>query len=694
MINLRIPVFALALLVGVFLSLAGESEPEYRPSIIQIADDAAIEQLESQGVVVWHHRGDMVLALVPVAQTRDIRKMRGVRHVERDRYIVQAMDTARTMFGADRIGKGEDLPMPYDGTGVVVGLCDIGLDPNHIAFKDAQGNSRVKKIASFNELRNERVIVTEPDEIAAWTTDTPDNYHGTHVANIMAGSYKANNLYGMAPGADIVMTSSLGYDMGLLSGCEEILAYAKSVGKPAVINLSFSSYTGPKDGTSLFCRYLELLGQEAIVCLAAGNTGGSRVARRIDFTPGYKWRGRIVSDTGLDLMGFADAWSDDARPINACVFVYRQEKEDNGEILTPVYEGVVNGEKGPFRYLLSSRTDPEFAKYMSGEVLVEGYVNHLNGRWVTEVSYNTSCAESMSGECPDSPKYTLVVEYSADPGVHADICIDCQYSRFSTIPGYYNPQSVFSISDLCTGHNVVSVGMYNSSRWIKTLGGLVQKWNEEVPSTNALSSYGTLRDGRVMPIVCAPGSPIVSACSRYFLQKYPGQEPDMSAKATVGGETYHWNICAGTSMASPYVAGVVACWAQAIPDLTVEDVKDALGATNVRDYDNEPADPHDGCGWLSPYEALKHLIKEAGVTAGSVDGAAPAVVIRGDVAEIFNPRGGTLHVAVYDMTGVRRMSVVSDEPVSEVALDSLEPGVYSIVISKSAGCPVCRKFIR
>lgn len=691
---LRIMMLMLAMSAGVFSAWPEGNGVQYRPVIIQVEDDAAISQLESEGVVVWHHRGDMVLALVPVQQARNMRKMRGVRHIEKGRYIVEAMDTARTMFGAQRLGEGDNLPQPYDGSGVVVGLCDIGIDPNHIAFKDAQGNSRVKKIVSFNEPYNKRTVVTGPAEIAAWTTDTPDNYHGTHVANIMAGSYKANNLYGMAPGADIVMTSSLGYDVGLLSGCEEILAYAKSVGKPAVINLSFSSYTGPKDGTSLFCRYLDLLGEEAIVCLAAGNTGGSRVARRIDFTSGYKWRGRIVSKTGLDLMGLTDAWSDDARPIKAKIFVYRQEKKDGNEVLTPVYEGVVNGDDGPFSYLLSSQTDPEFAKYLSGEVLVEGYVNHLNGRWVTEVSYDTLCAEPISDEAPASPKYTLVVEYSAEEGVHADICIDYQYSGFSTIPGYYNPQSVFSISDLCTGHNVVSVGMYNSSRWIKTLGGFAQKWNDEVPSTNMLSSYGTLRDGRVMPIVCAPGSPIVSACSRYFIQKYPEQASGMSAEANVGGEVYYWNVCAGTSMASPYVAGVVACWAQAVPDLTVEDVKNALRVTNIREYANKTADPHDGDGWLCPYEGLEYLLKESGVAGGLSDAAAPRAVFKGDLAQILNPGGAPLSVKVYDMTGVQRLSVMLNDPVADIELGSLVPGVYAMVISKGAGSPVCLKFMR
>ena len=41
---------------------------------------------------------------------------------------------------------GNTISTYFDGTGVVVGLMDTGLDPNHINFMDSDGNTRVKGI--------------------------------------------------------------------------------------------------------------------------------------------------------------------------------------------------------------------------------------------------------------------------------------------------------------------------------------------------------------------------------------------------------------------------------------------------------------------------------------------------------------------------------------------------------------------
>jgi minor extracellular serine protease Vpr len=44
---------------------------------------------------------------------------------------------------ADAVTAG--LPNAYDGSGVLLGVIDTGIDFQHIAFKDASGNSRIKR---------------------------------------------------------------------------------------------------------------------------------------------------------------------------------------------------------------------------------------------------------------------------------------------------------------------------------------------------------------------------------------------------------------------------------------------------------------------------------------------------------------------------------------------------------------------
>lgn len=210
------------------------------------------------------------------------------------------------------------LVRPYTGSGVVTGFCDTGFDPNHIAFLDADGNSRVRLLVAYDEPNGERTVVDTPEGIASWTTDNVDEFHGTHVANIMAGGFRDGLYYGLAPDADIVATTSQLYDAGLLSACEDIVDYAKSVGKPAVINLSVGSYNGPHDGSSLFCRYMDMLAEDAIVCLSAGNEGQRNNTFRAAFTEDFRiWRTRTMSGNWMqfDMNGMIDAWSHDTRPV-------------------------------------------------------------------------------------------------------------------------------------------------------------------------------------------------------------------------------------------------------------------------------------------------------------------------------------------------------------------------------------------
>ena len=90
-----------------------------------------------------------------------------------------------------------------------------------------------------------------------------------------------------------------------------------------------------------------------------------------------------------------------------------------------------------------------------------------------------------------------------------------------------------SISSLACGHNVIAVANLDAER----------------QRPNPTSSQGPTRDGRPKPEVCAPGTDIRAANG-----------------FAVDGEP--WVSMSGTSMASPYVAGVVGLMLAANPKLT------------------------------------------------------------------------------------------------------------------------------
>jgi hypothetical protein len=94
-----------------------------------------------------------------------------------------------------------------------------------------------------------------------------------------------------------------------------------------------------------------------------------------------------------------------------------------------------------------------------------------------------------------------------------------------------------SVSSLACGQRIVSVG----------------NLNEVSESVEVTSSQGPTRDGRPKPDICAPGADIVAA--RGF---GPPDEP--------------WIEMSGTSMASPYVAGVVGLMLAIEPSLTAAQI--------------------------------------------------------------------------------------------------------------------------
>ena len=86
---------------------------------------------------------------------------------------------------------------------------------------------------------------------------------------------------------------------------------------------------------------------------------------------------------------------------------------------------------------------------------------------------------------------------------------------------------------------------------------------------NYTSSRGPASDGRVKPDVTAPGGMIFSSVSSYS-DYYKESSANTVARATINGKSYYWGQMTGTSQASPFVAGVIATWLEANPELSPE----------------------------------------------------------------------------------------------------------------------------
>ena len=76
---------------------------------------------------------------------------------------------------------------------------------------------------------------------------------------------------------------------------------------------------------------------------------------------------------------------------------------------------------------------------------------------------------------------------------------------------------------------------------------------------------------------------------------------------------YPYGAESGTSMACPVVSGIVACWLQANPALTLEDVKEVLRESSV--HDNFTA--HDpirwGYGKINAAQGIEYILNHTAI---------------------------------------------------------------------------------
>lgn len=676
---------------------AQEEEPLYYPTILQIESDEDIDYLEESGVVIWNQRGDMVLALIPMSLFEDNssgiarKRLPGQKNrIRRARKSVPTMDEAKKHFDAQYIHTGTGLDRAYTGKGVVVGLCDIGLDPNHINFLDADGKTRVKKLVNLNELMGTRTILTTSEEIENWKSDASYQTHGTHVAGIMAGSYSKNGLDGMAPGADIVMASCQLYDAGILAACEEIIDYAKSVNKPAVINLSLGNFNGPHDGTTLFNRYLDLLGEEAIIVTAAGNCGGYDTSAIISFSENNTRWGTRIRNPNYDqfiISGYTDIWSDSSTPFDFRFCIY---SERTGAM---VYQTPILNSQTEFPIYITSDSDPEFAAYLTGEIEIDAHLEPLNNRWVLEMSYATECTESKS-ETETWAAYNLSFLIDGEPGQTVSVTSDGSSSWFMRLNGYSSPSPCLSVSDLSTGFNNICVGMYNNRSSLPQVNSSTIDIGVQPLTISWASGYGTLLDGRIFPHTVAPGAYVISSISTDLINNYPEQANYMCVAAQENGKTYYWNYNMGTSMSAPYVAGAIATWLEMCPNLTINDVQKIIVDSNATDcYDAN--DPKNGLGWFNPYEGLKLAAGYNSTSLGSVEKANLNFIVKGDVLEVFNPSGNILQGNIYSASGLKLISdIYIDSQIQNIDLSSLESGIFIVSLRGDTVPPVSFKFVR
>ena len=552
---------------------------EYVECFISL-NGASIAELEANGVKVTGKFSDFVIASIPITKLETVSQLKGVKQVGISRNVRLLTDVAKGIVNADKAWDGTNygLPQGYTGQGVVVGLIDDGIQFNHRAFLDDNGNTRVKAVympnatsanggtkATIDGVQLMGYQYTTPSQIANLTCDDTGESHGTHTSGIAAGSH-VGNYAGMAPEADLILAgcgASL-TDNAIMSSAKYIGWYAQQLGKPCVISISLGSDIGPHDGMSLISRaYTEVANTYgAVILLAAGNEADiiGHAHKTLSSSDDYMAVTNNVSGSWWgSATGSCDIWNSTSDELQIKIIVG------------------------------SSQSNWMTSGTFSG-VTVSGGVDAYNNRYNLYIESSESSA-------------TYVIKGSA--GNTINVYTDCWYSTLSSssgsVSGYTITPGTYegSMCDDMTSPKVISVGAQAS----RSSDGYGQG------DVAYFSSFGTDFNGVNQPFITAPGHYVISSVNGYDSYQ------SVSWSTSYNGQTYNWGQMSGTSMATPCAAGVVALYLQADPTLDVDRVKEIIAETATA-YPASASSPvmARGHGIINALDGIEYILQHQGPT--------------------------------------------------------------------------------
>lgn len=501
---------------------------------------------------------------------------------------IAAPDPTRWNFGDEVLQTRHQF-----GKNVLIGIIDVeGFDFSHSDFLDATGKSRIVRIwdqggsvraspskrdkrASYEEFNYGSEIRKEDIDSAlasAAQFNLPahdlepqsqmiESAHATHVASIAAGNHGVCSQATIAavvislPKADAERRRTFFDSTRLAHAIDYLMNLGEELHMPVAINISLGTNGQAHDGSGAINRWIDAAVSQPgrCICVAAGNAGqevahfegdsgfvmgrvhtSGRVSSR-GLTTDIEW---LVVGNGLadiseneleiwyssqDLMAVSvrppnGAWIGPVRPRE---FIENRQLADKTFI--SIYNEVFNPANGA-NYI---------SVYLSPFLNSAGIVGIGAGQWTVR----------LHGLEIKDGRYHGWIERD-DPRRVGKIGEDKEAWRF---PSFFSQRSMVddsTVSSLGCGFRTLSVANLDDSREL----------------INTTSSQGPTRDGRFKPDVAAPGTDIVAANG-------------------FAGSSKPWVAMTGTSMASPFVTGVVGMMLAIEPSLTAAQIEGIVQTT-------------------------------------------------------------------------------------------------------------------
>ena len=634
----------------------------YASCFVRLRDSEATQELEALGVIVQcRFMNGLVTALIPVEKMMEVAAVANVKRINVSPLMHPMTNAAREKTNADDVltysndARAAGLSQGYDGSGVLLGVIDTGIDFQHIAFKDKDGNSRMKRAYIYN---GKSATEYAEDKISTPTTDNSSADHGTHTCSTAGGSSvivsgnkvtvtddHANATYGgMAPGSDLYLAGIKNLSSTYMSNAmDKIISYADANNMPVVVSNSWGSQYGPHDGWSDFAdvtaKYFGDSHPNHICLFAASNDaskpkdgegGGyhltkNNVSKSNPLAAIVRSNSYINTDCGYEYDGIiVNAWcpSTNVSEIKCIIYVIdASDGENRGKVLansgeitptvatTTSYGTTVTGLSGYYSgslYAMKDYVDSDKTQLML-------YADGFDTRKYTGSSYRKS-------------NYTLAIEiYPSSSSATIDVWggNDCYFTDYLTTTGHTwtAGDDDMCVSDEATIPDAISVGAHVSKKRWRAYNGSYYTSNEYTVGDIAyFSSYATAElspTGEAYPCITAPGARIAAGVNHYHTSSvdrdysfYGGLSTDL----VVNSSSSPYGMMEGTSMSTPVAAGIVALWMQAAQsvgmDLTVHDVKDIMQQTAIHDaYTTTGANAsHFGNGKIDALAGIQYIL--------------------------------------------------------------------------------------
>jgi subtilisin family serine protease len=578
---------------------------------------------------------------VPLHQYPAFSREAAIEYIENaDVPVVKLADQALQLTNVLEVHAGQSpLTQPYTGKGVIMGVIDDGIDFAHADFRNADSSTRIRYIW---DQRATNVNSPLPYNYGReWTADqinagicthaepvyNPGGYssfgHGTTVAGIACGNGLATGKYiGVAPETDIIyvaINNQANFLSVVVDGIDYIFKKADALGKPCVVNISYGTYWGSRDGKDLASQLVDnLLAERSgrVVVTAAGNGGNQKYHLGYEVTAdtNFTWFEYSAADADVHIALWADTadfnevffavaaddWSDTANTLIYTNFFINIKTNYN---IIPGLNNIqridynISDSSNVFLASLSTQVTYENGRYLY-ELIIKPQNTSHRWRFITtgKGKFDLWGSPTLGG----LRTAKIVEQFPNDSTFEA---------RVPGIANYKYPDlNKTLVSSIQCSDRVLTVANYENRAWY--LNANINPQTQEKDTTftgfvtgklNRDSSKGPTRDERQKPDVSAPGTYTLATGNRQHIAVTLGANKGFE----IADDSLH-NRNGGTSMASPVVAGIVALLLEANPEAWWYEIKNRVISSAIQDTftGNNLPDNYWGYGKVNAFDAL------------------------------------------------------------------------------------------